>query len=118
MVAVGLLLQSTVGIVVEFLRCCIPIWFFDVYIMNDFSKVNSSYPPGHPGYLKPILSDFTPFHIGIGICVTLLVILLLTNFVLCCFSKHKEYIRSHKSGNRWILPLFITTPKNSEPLDI
>jgi len=78
--------------------------------MTDYNKLLN---------IKPEPSDYTPFYIAIGICSFLLAFLFIFNCCMCfCVKEYKAYWQDHHTGNRWILPLFVSTPKDQPPVDL
>ena len=71
----------------------------------------------HPDYNQTVAhSDYTGFYVGILLCLLLAVLLLVLNLVLGCCSPWRKYWNSPKSGNRLILPLCVTPPKDQETI--
>lgn len=72
----------------------------------------------NPFFKKHEYGDFTPFYITITICTVLAAIIFIINIVFGCCSRYSDYWNDQHTGNRWILPLWISTPHKQPPLDL
>lgn len=90
----------------------------------------------NPYFEKREYGDFSPFYITIAICTVLAAALFILNIVIGCCSRHSRYWNDPHTGtyiftllrffnnnilllgNRWIIPLWTTTPHKQPPLDL
>ncbi|GLV34007.1 virilizer [Carabus blaptoides fortunei] len=72
----------------------------------------------NPFFKKHEYGDFTPFYITITICTVFAAIIFIANIILGCCSRHSHYWNDQHTGNRWILPLWTSTPHKQPPLDL
>ena len=88
------------------------------YFITYQSAVEGPNYDYNPNYNQERLhADYTGFYAGILICLFVAVFLLIVNLALGCCSPYKKYWSNWaNSGNRMILPLFITSPKDQEPI--
>ena len=87
------------------------------YIFTYYSAVDGPNFDYNPNYNQDRAhADYTLFYLGIGLCALLLLILLVINVALGCCSPWKKYWRNRNTGNRYVLPLFITSPKDQESI--
>ena len=71
----------------------------------------------HPDYNQELIhSDYSHFYAGIGICALIAILLLIFNLIFGCCSPWKNYWNNKNTGNKLVLPLFITPPKDQEPI--
>jgi len=71
----------------------------------------------NPNYNQDNLhSDYTGFYVGIGIVTAFAIVLLILNCFMSWCLPWRKYWNNHNTGNRLLLPVFITPPKNQEPL--
>jgi len=82
-----------------------------------FSAVQGPEFDYNPEYNQTRLhSDYTYFYVGIGLCLLLTALILALNIALGCCSPWRKYWANRDSGNRLVLPLFITPPKDQQPI--
>lgn len=87
---------------------------------------NGLFRPGFPkteSFENPfnthrLVGDFTPFYITIAVCTIVFAIILILNIACCCSERYKSYWQDPHTGNRWILSIWVTSPKYQPPLDV
>lgn len=72
----------------------------------------------NPYNTQRLVGDFTPFYITIAICTVFFAIILILNIICCCSERYKSYWQDPHTGNRWILSIWVTSPKYQPPLDV
>ena len=87
------------------------------YIFTYQSAVDGPNYNYNPDYNQGHIHDnYTGFYVGIGLCLVLALLLLVLNVALGCCSPWRTYWNSRNTGNRLILPLFISPPKDQESI--
>jgi cytosine/uracil/thiamine/allantoin permease len=87
------------------------------YFITHYSAVEGHEYDYNPAYNQERAhADYTYFYAGILVCAIVALLLVVVNVVLGCCSPWKKYWGNRYSGNRLALPLFITTPKDQEPI--
>ena len=87
------------------------------YFITHKSAVEGPEYDYNPNYNQDLLhSDYAGFYAGIGICVLIAAILLILNLWLGCCSPWSKYWKNRHTGNRLVMPLFITPPKDQAPI--
>ena len=87
------------------------------YFLTYKSAVEGPEYDYHPDYNQSLLhSDYTGFYVGIAVAVFVAVFIIVLNLVLGCCSPWDKYWKNRHSGNRLILPLFVSPPKDQTPI--
>jgi hypothetical protein len=60
-------------------------------------------------------SNYPAFYTGITICTIIFGLLVILNAVCLC-TRFRGYWRNKNTGNRIIGPVYLVTPRNTEPL--
>ncbi len=87
------------------------------YFITHYTAVEGPEFDYNPNYNQGrIHADYTYFYAGICLCVLIAALVILVNVFLGCCSPWKKYWSNRHTGNRLVLPLFVTPPKDQQPI--
>jgi len=99
------------------LGCCCKIEMsWENGVFKPWSPPNSIEKELYNNNSPALPGDFTPFYITVAVCTIFLAFVLILNICFCRSERFKSYWLDPNTGNRWILPLWVSSPKNQPPL--
>ena len=87
------------------------------YFFTYYSAVDGPNFDYNPNYNQERAhADYTGFYVGILLCALFAALLIALNVALGCCSPWRKYWANRNTGNRFVLPLFVSSPKDQESI--